>query len=172
MADLSIFKLDSETITIKDTTARQAADSAKALSTTASGNATTALNKVTELESEISALNSSLTTKTGSLIPNDISLNNYEWVSVKQTGNVVNVQFRVKNNGYTFGTEQFNACTVTGVDLPSDSNVFIIGNAYSSRQAYSCEHTCYAVIGTDGKIYIKVSTANEFFVFVSFTYIV
>ena len=52
MADLSIFKLDSETITIKDTTARQAAESAKTLSTTASGNATTALNKVNELESE------------------------------------------------------------------------------------------------------------------------
>ena len=50
MADLSIFKLDSETINIKDTTARQAADSAMALATTASGNATTALNKVTELE--------------------------------------------------------------------------------------------------------------------------
>ena len=50
MADLSIFKLDSETINIKDTTARQAADSAKRLATTASGNATTALNKVTELE--------------------------------------------------------------------------------------------------------------------------
>ena len=63
MADLSIFKLDSETITIKDTTARQAAESAKTLSTTASGNATTALNKVTELESEISALKSDLANK-------------------------------------------------------------------------------------------------------------
>ena len=52
MADLSIFKLDSQTITIKDTTAREAAESAKTLATTASGNATTALNKVTELESE------------------------------------------------------------------------------------------------------------------------
>ena len=50
MADLSIFKLDNQTITIKDTTARQTADSAKTLATTASGNATTALNKVTELE--------------------------------------------------------------------------------------------------------------------------
>ena len=50
MADLSIFKLDSETINIKDTTARQTAESAKELATTASGNATTALNKVTELE--------------------------------------------------------------------------------------------------------------------------
>ena len=50
MADLSIFKLDSETINIKDTTARQAADSAKTLATIASGNATTALNKVNELE--------------------------------------------------------------------------------------------------------------------------
>lgn len=53
MADLSIFKLDSETITIKDTTARQAADSAKTLATTASGNAATALNKINELESEM-----------------------------------------------------------------------------------------------------------------------
>ena len=50
MADLSIFKLDSQTITIKDTTARETADSAKTLATTATGNATTALNKVTELE--------------------------------------------------------------------------------------------------------------------------
>ena len=53
MADLSIFKLDSQNINIKDTTARQTADSAKTLATTASGNATTAL-------SEISTLNSSL----------------------------------------------------------------------------------------------------------------
>ena len=52
MADLSIFKLDSQTINIKDTTARQTADSAKTLATTASGNATTALNKINELESE------------------------------------------------------------------------------------------------------------------------
>ena len=50
MADLSIFKLDSQTITIKDSVARQTADSAKTLATTASGNATTALNKVNELE--------------------------------------------------------------------------------------------------------------------------
>ena len=50
MADLSIFKLDSETITIKDSVARDTASSAKTLATTASGNATTALNKVTELE--------------------------------------------------------------------------------------------------------------------------
>ena len=50
MADLSIFKLDNQTITIKDTTARQTADSAKTLATTASGNATTALNKVNALE--------------------------------------------------------------------------------------------------------------------------
>ena len=50
MSDLSIFKLDSETITIKDATARDTANSAKTLATTASGNATTALNKVNELE--------------------------------------------------------------------------------------------------------------------------
>ena len=50
MADLSIFKLDTQTITIKDSIARQTADSAKTLATTASGNATTALNKVNELE--------------------------------------------------------------------------------------------------------------------------
>ena len=50
MADLSIFKLDAQTITIKDSLARQTADGAKTLATTASGNATTALNKVNELE--------------------------------------------------------------------------------------------------------------------------
>ena len=43
MADLSIFKLDSETITIKDSVARQTADNAKTI-------ATTTLNKVNELE--------------------------------------------------------------------------------------------------------------------------
>ena len=48
--NLSTFKLDSQTINIKDTTARQTANSAQALATTASGNATTALNKITELE--------------------------------------------------------------------------------------------------------------------------
>ena len=52
MPDLSIFKIDSQTINIKDTTARQTADSAKTLATTASGNATTALNKINKLESE------------------------------------------------------------------------------------------------------------------------
>ena len=52
MSDLSIFKIDTQTITIKDTTARQTADSAKTLATTASGNATTALNKINKLESE------------------------------------------------------------------------------------------------------------------------
>lgn len=50
MADLSTFKLDNQTITIKDSTARQTANSAKTLATTASGNATTALNKVNDLE--------------------------------------------------------------------------------------------------------------------------
>ena len=53
MADLSIFKLDSQTITIKDTTARQTAESAKTLATTASGNATTALNKVNDLANKL-----------------------------------------------------------------------------------------------------------------------
>ena len=63
MADLSIFKLDSEIITIKDGVARQTADNAKTLATTASGNATTALNKINELESEISSLKSDLANK-------------------------------------------------------------------------------------------------------------
>ena len=53
MADVSIFKLDSQTITIKDTTAREAADIAKTLATTASGNATTALNKVNDLANKL-----------------------------------------------------------------------------------------------------------------------
>ena len=50
MADLSTFKLDNQTITIKDSTARSTANSAMTLATTASGNATTALNKVNALE--------------------------------------------------------------------------------------------------------------------------
>ena len=67
MSDLSIFKIDSQTINIKDTTARQTADSAKTLATTASGNATTALNKINELGSEIGSLNSSIMTINSSL---------------------------------------------------------------------------------------------------------
>ena len=50
MADLSKFILDSQTITIKDSQARETANSAKTLATTASGNATAALNKVNALE--------------------------------------------------------------------------------------------------------------------------
>lgn len=118
----------------------------------------------------ISALNTGLTTKTGSLIANAISLNNFEVTSVKQTGNVVNVQFILQNNGATFDIQQFNPCTITGVDLPRDE--LTIGNAYSSRDKFSCEHACYAVLANDGKIYIKVSTANELWLHVSFTYIV
>ena len=125
---------------------------------------------ISDNQTAITALNNSLATKTGSLIANAVSpLNNYDWVSVKQTGNVVNVQFLLQNNGNVFGTNQFNSCTVTGVDLPSG---FIIGNAYSSRDRWTCEHSCYAVIKNDGRIYIRVLTANEFWVFVSFTYIV
>ena len=77
MADLSIFKLDSETITIKDTTARQAAESAKTLATTASDNATTALNKTNELESEITALNSSLSERYVYAPNGPVGLTNY-----------------------------------------------------------------------------------------------
>ena len=50
MSDLSIFKLDAETINIKDKTARTDASNAKQLATTAAGNASTALSKVAELE--------------------------------------------------------------------------------------------------------------------------
>ena len=89
---------------------------------------------------------------------------------VKQTGNVVNVQFALQNNGSAFNTEQFNPCTITGVDLPSIN--FIIGNAYSSRDIFTCEHVCYAILGTDGKIYIKIPTENELWVHLNFTYIV
>ena len=50
MPDLSIFKLDNQSINIKDKTARTEASNAKQLATTATGNANTALQKVTELE--------------------------------------------------------------------------------------------------------------------------
>ena len=50
MPDLSIFKLDNQTINVKDSTARSAASNAQSLATTANGNAATALNKVAELE--------------------------------------------------------------------------------------------------------------------------
>lgn len=50
MSDVSTFKIDNTSITIKDATARTNASNAVTLATTASGNATTALNKVAELE--------------------------------------------------------------------------------------------------------------------------
>ena len=50
MSDLSIFKLDSQTINVKDKTARTDASNAKNLATTAAANASTAMQKVGELE--------------------------------------------------------------------------------------------------------------------------
>ena len=117
-------------------------------------------------------LNTGLATKTGSLVPDAISLNNYSEISVKQTGNVVNVQFILQNNGSVFLTEQFSPCSITGVALPRVALTLTLGNAYSSRDRWIYDHVCYAVMGNDGKIYVKVSTANELFVFVNFTYIV
>ena len=72
MSDLSIFKLDDQTINIKDKTARQDASNAKQLATTAAGNANTAIQKVTLLEKlkrlEVSydATNETMTITTGS----------------------------------------------------------------------------------------------------------
>ena len=72
MSELSIFKLDNQTINVKDAQARTDAGAAKSLATTANGNATTALNKVTELEKlsrlEVSyeASSETLTITTGS----------------------------------------------------------------------------------------------------------
>ena len=72
MPDLSIFKLDAQTINIKDKTARTDASNAKALATTATGTANTALQKVGELEKlsrlEISydSTNETMTITTGS----------------------------------------------------------------------------------------------------------
>ena len=51
MPDLSIFKLDSQTITIKDTTARQTAESAKALATAATTSGNAVHEQITELKS-------------------------------------------------------------------------------------------------------------------------
>lgn len=53
MADLSIFKLDSQTITIKDTTARQTAESAKALATTATTAGNDVREQITELKNDL-----------------------------------------------------------------------------------------------------------------------
>lgn len=50
MPDLSIFKLDDQTINVKDKTARADASNAKSLATTATANASTAMQKVGELE--------------------------------------------------------------------------------------------------------------------------
>ena len=99
MSDLSIFKLDSQTINIKDTTARQTADNAKTLATTANGNAITALNKINELESDISALNSSLATQSKFVrhgFPNAASVDignaaNGNWLCGFIVCNIVNV---------------------------------------------------------------------------------
>lgn len=50
MSYLSIFKLDDQTINVKDKTARTDASNAKSLATTAAANASTAMQKVGELE--------------------------------------------------------------------------------------------------------------------------
>ena len=114
MSDLSIFKIDSQIINIKDTTARQTADSAKTLATTASGNATTALNKVNELESEkadktlattsTNGLMSSadkkavdreffrMLPKGGTHIPAKADLNSIEYIKVGNYYNSLNVE--------------------------------------------------------------------------------
>ena len=77
MADLSIFKLDSQTITIKDTTARQTAESAKALAKTASGNATALIDAVNSikagLDAEIARVNTLSDTVTTDGCPNLLS---------------------------------------------------------------------------------------------------
>ena len=123
MSDLSIFKLDTQTINIKDTTARQTADSAKTLATTASGNATTALNKINELESEkadktlatdsanglMSAADKKaidreffrMLPKGGTYIPANVDLNSIEYIKV---GNYYNLSIEqsktIKNIPY------------------------------------------------------------------------
>ena len=89
---------------------------------------------------------------------------------VKQTGNVVNVQFVFQNNGNVFLTQQFSPCSITGVALPRVA--LTLGNAYSSRDRWIYDHVCYAILGTDGKIYIKIPTENELWVHLNFTYIV
>ena len=61
MADLSIFKLDNQTITIKDTTARQMAESAKTLATTATTAGNAVREQITELKSAITVLKLPLT---------------------------------------------------------------------------------------------------------------
>ena len=53
MADLSIFKLDNQTITIKDTTARQTAESAKTLATTATTAGNAVREQITELKNDL-----------------------------------------------------------------------------------------------------------------------
>lgn len=50
MSDLSIFKLNDQSINVKDKTARADASNAKSLATTAAANASTAMQKVGELE--------------------------------------------------------------------------------------------------------------------------
>ena len=68
MPDLSIFKLDSQTITIKDTTARQTAESAKALATAATTAGNAVREQITELKNDldenVSDLKSALNQKT------------------------------------------------------------------------------------------------------------
>ena len=120
MSDLSIFKIDSQTINIKDTTARQTADSAKTLATTASGNATTALNKVSELESEkadktlatasanglMSAADKKavdreffrMLPKGGTNIPTNADLNSIEYIKIGNYYNPTDVSARTIKN--------------------------------------------------------------------------
>ena len=120
MADLSIFKLDSQTITIKDTTARQTAESAKALATTASGNATTALTNYSDLREDVNALSQSVSLSIAELEDSNQSLANRidnltgEIDNPTENWEIGNISVSAKD-GYTYNASGRRLRTKEGV---------------------------------------------------------
>ena len=153
MADLSIFKLDSQTITIKDTTARQAAESAKALATTASGNATTALNKVneqfTELKNDLVPFPAGANSKYGTSgqLLRTLGNGETEWVD-QGLPFVTPEMFGAKGDGVADDTQAFvSACQ-------SGRPVFVNNSKIGACSIANCEVKCNKLILT-GKVTCK-----------------
>lgn len=140
MADLSIFKLDSETITIKDSVARQTADNAKTLATTASGNATTALNNINELESEISSLKSDLANKlypVGSIYMSVNATNPAELFG-GTWGRLKDRFLLAAGDSYAAGSTGGEAQhTLTVDEMPSHAHVEMANNTFSTPDGIS-----------------------------------
>ena len=107
MADLSIFKLDSQTITIKDTTARQTAESAKELATTAATAGNAVREQIIELKNEID--------KIGAVVP-----------MVARSNNKLNPNTMLDNttlNGSGIATESTGKITSDFIETNGETSV-------------------------------------------------